>query len=65
MLSQENRQLPLGNYLSRQGITESMRATLFDWIVDVHLKLKMFPRTLYIITSIIDKYLSLKQVKRE
>ena len=65
MLAQQNRHLPLGNYLQRQGLSESMRVTLLDWIVDIHLKLKMFPRTLYIIISILDKYLSLRQVKRQ
>jgi G2/mitotic-specific cyclin-B, other len=42
-----------------------MRAILLDWIVDIHLKFKMFPQTLFIIAAIIDKYLSIKHVKKE
>lgn len=42
-----------------------MRTILLDWIVDIHLKFKMFPQTLFIITAIIDKYLSIRNVKKE
>lgn len=42
-----------------------MRTILLDWIVDIHLKFKMFPQTFFIVTAIIDKYLSLKHVKKE
>lgn len=42
-----------------------MRTTLLDWVVDIHLKFKMFPRTLFLIAAIIDKYLSLKTVRKE
>jgi cyclin B len=42
-----------------------MRTILIDWIIDIHLKFKMFPQTLYIIVAIIDKYMSVKIVKKE
>jgi cyclin B len=42
-----------------------MRTILIDWIIDIHLKFKMFPQTLYIIVAIIDKYMSIKIVKKE
>lgn len=58
--------MPLNNYLQRQGnLTESMRTVLLDWIIDIHLKFKMFPQTLYIITAIIDRYLAIKGGKKE
>ena len=34
-----------------------MRAILVDWLVDVHLKYKMIPETLFMTIMIIDKYL--------
>lgn len=46
-------------------VTEAMRAILLDWIVDVHLKFKMFPQTLFIVAAIVDKYLSLKTVRKD
>ena len=42
-----------------------MRTILLDWIVDIHFKFKMFPQTLYIVVSIIDKYLSLKSITKD
>lgn len=42
-----------------------MRTILFDWILDIHLKFKMFPHTLFIVAAIVDKYLSIKVVKKE
>ena len=42
-----------------------MRVVLLDWIVDVQLKFKMFPQTLFIVVAIIDKYLSLRTVRKE
>lgn len=41
-----------------------MRMILFDWLVDVHLKLRMFPQTLFITCNLIDRYLSKKEVNR-
>jgi hypothetical protein len=41
-----------------------MRAILIDWLIDVHLKFKLLPETLYITVGIIDRYLSLHTVAR-
>ncbi len=58
--------LPLTNYMPRQtDLTEGMRTILLDWIVDIHLKFKMFPQTLFIVAAIIDRYLSQKSAKKE
>ncbi len=67
MLVQEEREWQAGQSEGwRQGeVSEGMRTILLDWIVDVHLKFKMFPQTLFIVTAIIDKFLSLRPVKRE
>ena len=42
-----------------------MRAILIDWLVDVHLKHKMVPETLYLTVSLIDRYLEKIQVTRD
>lgn len=43
-------------------INSNMRATLLDWLVDVHLKFKLLDETLYKTCIIIDRYLSRVQV---
>lgn len=67
ILTQEGKQWKSGQGEGwRQGeVSEGMRTILLDWIVDIHLKFKMFPQTLFIVTAIIDKFLSLRSVKRE
>lgn len=35
-----------------------MRASLTDWLVDVHLGFKLLPQTLFKTTAIVDKYLA-------
>jgi hypothetical protein len=54
------------DYMSRQtDINEKMRAILVDWLVDVHLKFKLMPETLYLTTNLIDRFLEIKQVARK
>lgn len=49
------------NYMAKQEyINDKMRSILVDWLVDVHLKFKMVPESLYITIQIIDRYLSHK-----
>ena len=42
-----------------------MRAILVDWLVDVCQKFKLKTQTLFITISLIDRYLSLNQIKRQ
>jgi hypothetical protein len=42
-----------------------MRAILVDWLVDVHLKFKMVPETLFVCVSLIDRYLEKVPVTRQ
>ena len=52
-------------YMSQQNyINERMRCILVDWLVEVHLKFKMVPETLYLTVNIIDRYLQNHQVRR-
>lgn len=65
MLDQESRTYNLTNYIKDQPIiNEKMRGILFDWIVELHYKYKMFPQTLYATTMILDKYMSKKTIKK-
>jgi cyclin B len=58
--------ISFGGYMgeTQTDINERMRSILIDWLVEVHLKFKLFPDTLYITVNIIDRYLSLKPVTR-
>ena len=63
--STEKEFLPDSDYMSkRTDINSKMRSILNDWLVEVHMKYKLVPETLYITINIIDRYLSLKDIKR-
>lgn len=60
-----NKNLTSHNYFDfQQDITEHMRAVLLNWLVDVHLKYKLKPETLFITMNIVDDYLSHKSIHR-
>lgn len=51
-------------YMERQpNVNERMRSILIDWLVEVHLKFKLVPDTLYLTVYLIDKYLELEEVR--
>lgn len=59
------RQFMVKDYISKQQhVNERMRTILVDWLVEVHLKFKMVPETLYLSVNLIDRYLEKKQVRR-
>lgn len=41
-----------------------MRGILLDWLVDVHLKFKLLPETLFITINLIDRYLEKVPIQR-
>jgi G2/mitotic-specific cyclin-B, other len=44
--------------MSKQAdINEKMRAILIDWLIEVHLKFKLLPETLFLTINIIDRFL--------
>ena len=52
-------------YMRQQAhINEKMRAILIDWLVEVHLKFKLVPETLYLTVNLIDRYLLGSPVER-
>jgi len=66
MMRQEASNYKLKNYMANmENINERMRGILLDWLIDLHLKFKMFPQTLYAMAMIIDSYLSKKGANKE
>lgn len=52
-------------YMEKQSdINSKMRAILVDWLVEVHMKFRLVPETLYLSINIIDRYCSLVVIKR-
>ncbi len=50
--------IPKPGYMERQeDINEKMRAILIDWLIEVHLKFKLVPESLYLTVNLIDRYL--------
>ncbi|XP_067838244.1 G2/mitotic-specific cyclin-B1-like isoform X3 [Heptranchias perlo] len=45
------------NYLVGQEITGAMRAILIDWLVQVQIKFRLLPETMYLTVSILDRFL--------
>ena len=46
-------------------INAKMRSILFDWLVEVHMKFKLVPETLFMTCGLIDRYLEKEQVMRD
>ena len=54
------------NYMLNQNdINEKMRMILIDWLIEVHLKFKLLPETLFLTINFIDRYLQNNQTKRD
>ncbi len=65
LMRSEVRYQPSDNYMSNQpDINEKMRTILYDWLVDVHLKFKLLPETLYLTFNYCDRFLERKTVSR-
>ena len=41
-----------------------MRSILISWLIEVHLKFKLLPETLYITVALIDRFCTLRKVPR-
>lgn len=52
-------------YMSNQDdINAKMRAILIDWLIEVHMKFRLVPDTLYLCVNIIDRYCNCVGVRR-
>lgn len=57
---------PSATYMTRQrDINGKMRSILVDWLVEVQLKFKLMPESLYLTVSCIDRFLTKNQVSRK
>lgn len=52
----------LGN---QEEINVKMRRILVDWLIDVHMKFKLLPETLFITINLVDRYTEMHQIKRK
>ena len=65
MLAEEHLTRPSQSYMSMQvDINEKMRGILVDWIIEVHLRFKLKPETLFLTVNLIDRYLEKTQIMR-
>lgn len=59
----ESRTMANPNYMDFQGeIRWHMRATLVDWLMQVHMRYHMMPETLWIAINVVDRFLSARVV---
>lgn len=66
MLKTESLFLPTYGYMKSQpDINDRMRGILIDWLIEVHLKFKLVPETLYLTVNLIDRYIEIEKVKRD
>ncbi|CAB9508046.1 B-type cyclin [Seminavis robusta] len=56
--------LPMYMEENQPHINEKMRSILVDWLVEVHMKFKLSPETLYLTINLIDRYLERREVVR-
>lgn len=57
MLESEYKNLPSPLYMSKQAdINEKMRGILVDWVIEVHLRFKLLPETLFLTVNLIDRF---------
>ncbi|XP_011015075.1 PREDICTED: putative cyclin-B3-1 isoform X6 [Populus euphratica] len=55
----------LENYMAIQtDITPQMRGIVINWLVEVHFKFELMPETLYLMVTLLDRYLSQAQIKK-
>lgn len=61
----KTRRAPSPNYMSLQNdVNAKMRSILIDWLVEVHLKFKLNPETLFLTVNLVDRFLDQVQVRR-
>ena len=65
--TKNNISFPNPSYFStiQKDIKERMRYILLDWLIEVHLKFKLLPETLFLTINILDRYLSLQSIHRK
>jgi hypothetical protein len=66
MIEMEKEFLIDNEYLKKvqTEIKDTSRGFLVEWIIDVTRKFRLLPETLYVTVSIIDRYLSIVNIKK-
>ncbi|KAK6204438.1 G2/mitotic-specific cyclin [Scheffersomyces amazonensis] len=60
----EQRMLPDSEYLFKQRhLKPKMRSILVDWLVEMHLKFRLLPESLFLAINIMDRFMSLEVVQ--
>lgn len=60
----ELRMLPDSQYLYKQKhLKPKMRSILVDWLVEMHLKFRLLPETLFLAINIMDRFMSIEVVQ--
>ncbi len=49
----------------QRDINPKMRSILVDWLIDVHIKFKLLPQTLFMTINLIDRFLCFEQATRQ
>lgn len=50
------------HYLDGKTLNGRMRALLVDWLVQVHLRLKLLQETLYMCVAVLDRFLQVSKM---
>ncbi|RMZ92456.1 hypothetical protein DV736_g352, partial [Chaetothyriales sp. CBS 134916] len=59
----EKSTMPNANYMEHQDDLEwKMRGILVDWLIEVHIRFRLLPETLFLAVNIVDRFLSAKVV---
>ncbi|RMZ78939.1 hypothetical protein DV737_g3688, partial [Chaetothyriales sp. CBS 132003] len=59
----EKSTMPNANYMEHQDDLEwKMRGILVDWLIEVHIRFRLLPETLFLAVNIVDRFLSSKIV---
>jgi len=63
---EEKYQAKFGYFAQIQNeINERMRAILVDWLVEIHMKFKLLPETLYLAINLMDRYLEKVPISKQ
>ncbi|KAG6758098.1 hypothetical protein POTOM_038434 [Populus tomentosa] len=61
----EVQNLCLENYMATHTeITPQMRGIVINWLIEVHFKFELMPETLYLMVTLLDRYLSQVEIKK-
>lgn len=65
LFESEMKRMASPNYMQKQtDINVKMREILVDWLVEVHIKFKLQPETLFLTVNLIDRFLERRAVSR-